>query len=223
MAVVGVVPAAGQATRLQPLDRSKEVLELDGRPVLEYLVERLRAARADRIRVVTRPEKQDVVALAESLGAECVLARPEHVSASLLAGLEGLDADDLVLFGFPDTVWEPVDGFARLRELVEAGEDIVLGLFSGAELERSDVAVRDDAGRIVAIDVKPATPRSRWIWGCGAARASLLSGAGPDAEPGVYFDRLARKATIAAVELSDIFIDIGTPEALAALRSQGRV
>ena len=57
--------------------------------------------------------------------------------------------------------------------------------------------------------------------GCGRRGRPTLRG-GPDAEPGVYFDRLARKATIAAVELSDTFIDIGTPEALAALRSKGR-
>ena len=221
MAVVGVVPAAGQATRLQPLDRSKEVLELDGRPVLEYLVERMRAARADRIRVVTRPEKQDVVALTESLGAECVLARPEHVSASLLAGLEGLDADDVVLFGFPDTVWEPVDGFARLWELVEDGEDIALGLFSGAE---SSAAMWPYATKPAASSRSTSSPPLRARAGSGVAGGAgvLTLRGGPDAEPGVYFDRLARKATIAAVELSDTFIDIGTPEALAALRSKGR-
>ena len=56
----------------------------------------------------------------------------------------------------------------------------------------------------------------------GWAGGRLTLRGGPDAEPGVYFDRLARKATIAAVELSDTFIDIGTPEALAALRSKGR-
>jgi NDP-sugar pyrophosphorylase family protein len=217
--VVGVVPAAGSAARLQPLDRSKEMLEVRDRPVLEYLVERMRAAAADEIRVVTRPEKKDVAEHAERLGATVVLGRPEHVSASLVAGLVGLDGDDVVLFGFPDTVWEPVDGFAPLRALVEAGEDLALGLFEGADLERSDVVVLDEGGRVSAIDVKPVRPRSSWIWGCGTARASLLSGTARDAEPGVYFDRLARQRTIAAIKLSNMFIDIGTPESLAALRA----
>ncbi len=223
MAVVGVVPAAGLATRLQPLDRSKEVLEIGGRPVLEYLVERMRAAGADRIRVVTRPEKDDVAELAGNLGAEVVWGRPAHVTASLLAGLDGLDGNDIVLFGFPDTVWEPADGFARLREVVEAGESIALGLFEGADLRRSDVVVLDDTGRVSGVEVKPARPPSGWIWGCGAARASLLSGAGRDAEPGVYFDRLARQRTIAGIKLSSMFIDIGTPKALAALRAGERL
>ncbi|HZB36129.1 MAG TPA: NTP transferase domain-containing protein [Gaiellaceae bacterium] len=55
--IVGVVPAAGHATRLQPLEGSKELLEIGGRPVFDYLVERLRAGGAEEIRVVTRPEK----------------------------------------------------------------------------------------------------------------------------------------------------------------------
>ena len=41
--IIGVVPAAGYARRLQPLDRSKEVLEVKGRPVLDYLLDRMRA------------------------------------------------------------------------------------------------------------------------------------------------------------------------------------
>lgn len=221
--VVGVVPAAGHAARLQPLDGSKEVIEIRGRPVLTYLVERMWAAPADEIRVVTRPEKEDVAEAARRLGAKVVhQRRARHVSASLLAGMEGLAGDDVVLFGFPDTLWEPADGFARLLRVVLAGEDLALGLFGGAELERSDVAVLDGQGRVTAIDVKPSKPRSTWVWGCGAGRASLLSGAGREPEPGVFFDRLARERTIAALRLSDMFIDIGTPDTLAALRTDGR-
>ena len=39
MAIVGVIPAAGHATRLQPLSGSKEVLAVDGKPVIDYLVQ----------------------------------------------------------------------------------------------------------------------------------------------------------------------------------------
>ena len=61
------------------------------------------------------------------------------------------------------------------------------------------------------------------LWALSDSDTSSLIRITPTSlEPGVYFDRLARKATIAAVELSDMFIDIGTPEVLAALRSKGR-
>lgn len=220
--VVGVVPAAGRAARLQPLKGSKEVIEIHGRPVLASLVEQMWAAPADEVRVVTLPEKTDVAEASRRLGATVVYARPPHsVCASLLAGMEGLADDDIVLFGFPDTLWEPPDGFARLLRVVLAGEDLVLGLFEGAELERSDVAVLDGRGRVAAIDVKPSEPRSAWIWGCAAGRASVLSEARRESEPGMFFDHLARDRTIAAVKLSDTFIDIGTRETLASLLAVG--
>jgi hypothetical protein len=99
---------------LQPLSSSKEVLTIDGRPIMDYLIERMRVAPCDELRVVTRPEKTDVAERALALGAEVIQAYPSSVAASLLAGLSGLRADDIVLFGFPDSLWDPVDGFVQL-------------------------------------------------------------------------------------------------------------
>ena len=84
MAVIGIVPAAGFATRLQPLEGSKEMHSVDGRAVMDYALERLRAAPCGEIRVVTRPEKKDVVAHAEAQGATVVLGRPQTVAESFL-------------------------------------------------------------------------------------------------------------------------------------------
>src|SRR3712207_2474349 len=95
--IVGVVPAAGRADRLQPLSSSKEVVPIGGRPVLEYVVERMRAAGPTEIRVVTRPEKMDVAALARKLGAVVVTGEPPSVSASLARVAAGLGRRDLVL------------------------------------------------------------------------------------------------------------------------------
>ena len=54
MAILGVVPAAGLATRLQPLPCSKELLRVGGAPVVDRLVAQLRAGGADTVRLVTR-------------------------------------------------------------------------------------------------------------------------------------------------------------------------
>jgi CTP:molybdopterin cytidylyltransferase MocA len=99
-----MVPAAGYATRLQPLTGSKEVLSIDGVPLMDHLVARLQRAACTDIRVVTRPEKSDVIAHAGELGLTVVRAQPLSVSTSLLAGIEGIDPDDVVLIGFPDTI-----------------------------------------------------------------------------------------------------------------------
>lgn len=159
--VIGVVPAAGQATRLESIPRSKEVLEIAGRPVMEYIVERMRAANCNEIRVVTRPEKNDVAELAQRLGAPVRFGRPATIVESVLIATEDLEPQDLVLIGFPDTIWEPVDGFAQLIDLLKRGHDAALGLFLGFEPERSDVVVVDEpTGTVKEVWVKPVSPES---------------------------------------------------------------
>ena len=219
MTAVGLVPAAGFATRLGGLTGSKEALDVRGRPVLDHLVERMHRAGCSDVRVVTRPEKADVVELARARKATVVLGRPASVSESLLLAAAGLDPAARVVFGFPDTIWEPVDGFARLLARLEADVDAVLGLFRTADLTRSDVAVVDESGRVTAVQVKPDRPASDLIWGCAATTAGVIGQLRDVAEPGFLFDRLARAGRVAGVFLSDEWLDVGTPDALRRARS----
>ena len=163
MEIVGVIPAAGHASRLQPMVGSKEMLAVGGRPVLDYLVERMRAGGCTTLRIVTRPEKKDLIGHAQAIGAEIVRGHPETVSESFLAGMAGLADDDIALIGFPDTIWEPVDGYRPIVAAVHAGADVGLGLFriAASDLTRSDVVVFGESGRIEGIDVKPAEPASQ--------------------------------------------------------------
>lgn len=209
------MPAAGRALRLQPLAGSKEVLPVGGRPVLDYLVERMWAAPCDELRVVTRPEKVDVAERAAALGALVVGGHPPSVADSLLLGMEGLASDDVVLVGFPDSVWEPVDGFARLRAALGTEREVVLGLFTSRELERSDVAVFAEPDRVTEIQAKPKRPASALVWGCLCARAAALQGMRGHGEPGRYLDGLAREGRVHGFRFGTEFVDIGTPEALA--------
>ena len=213
--LVGVVPAAGYATRLQPLAGSKETYRIAGRPVMDHLIERLRRAGCDDIRVVTRPEKTDVIAHAEELRLTVVPARPASVSTSLLAGLEGTGGDDIVLFGFPDTIWEPIDGFVRLLDPLDDFE-VALGLFPGREPQRSDVVEFAESGLVTSVEVKPPVPKSDWIWGMAAARRRSLAELSMHPEPGAAFGSMCIRGTVVGVPLSGPFVDIGTPEALDA-------
>lgn len=215
--LVAVVPAAGHALRLGPQSASKEVLPVAGRPVMDHLVERLQQAGPDELRVVTRPEKADVTAHARALGAEVVHGHPADVAASLRLGLTGLADDDEVLFGFPDTVFEPLDSFVQVLAALRVGADAALGLFRvpPTDLTRSDVVVLGDDGRVARIEVKPAVPPSDLIWGLAATRVGVLRAVPNGTEPGAHFDRLARSGTVLGVPLSDQWLDIGVPAALA--------
>jgi glucose-1-phosphate thymidylyltransferase len=213
--VAGVIPAAGYATRLQPLPCSKEILPVNGRPVMDYVIDRMRLAGCTEVRVVTRPDKADVIAHAEEIGATVVLGHPATPGESFATGMTGLAPDDIVLIGWPDTLWEPEDGYMPLVRAVEEGREIALGLFETPDLERSDVLSFDDSGRITGIHIKPANPPSSWIWGCAAARVRALAGLEHEEWPGSFFNSLCENGVeLYAVPLSDVWLDIGTKEAL---------
>jgi NDP-sugar pyrophosphorylase family protein len=180
---------------------------------MDYLLDRMRAAGCAEVRVVTRPEKRDVVDHARARGAAVVFARPASVSESLLAGREGLEEDVPVVFGFPDTLWQPGDGFSLLLAALRSGAAVALGIFRTDDPWRSDV-VALEGDRVAAISVKPLRPTSDLIWGCAAAPAGRLEGLQGHSEPGQYFSELARQGLVRGVRLSDPFIDIGTPESL---------
>ena len=215
VSIVGVIPAAGYAARLQPLGCSKEVLEVRGKPMIEHLVERMRLAGAGELRVVTRPEKHDVVAEAERLGAAVVLGHPATINESFMAGSAGVAPDDIVLLGFPDSLWEPPEGYRALVDAVQGGKEIVLGLFDAPGVVGSDYLVLDASGRITGIDIKPVRPRSTLVWGCAAARSYALAGLEQVRWPSDFMNaRRARGEEIDGIILSDSYLDIGTKESL---------
>jgi hypothetical protein len=224
MTLVGVIPAAGRATRLQPLRGSKEVYRIHGKPVMNYLLERLVLAGCTELRVVTRPEKRDVAENARRHGARVLEANPPSPAASLLAGMDGLDPADLVAFGFPDSIWEPLDGFRPLVELVENGSEVALGVFRTSNVERPDVVELNARGAVTRIDVGSQARPPHLIWGCAAARVRALRGLRDQDDPGDHFSALCRTGPIAGAFLSDSYIDIGTPRGMRiALESRPAV
>lgn len=192
------------------------MLLVGGRPVMDHLVERMRAATGDLV-VVSRPEKTDVTSHARRLGLDVVEGTPRSVSESLLLGLREADSDH-VLVGFPDTIWEPVDGYLHLLVALREA-DVALGCFESEEPERSDVVVLDGE-RVAAVRVKPDRPPSSLVWGCAAVRATALSGLVRHNEPGNLFDELARHGRVRGMRFPGELIDVGTPAALERARAR---
>jgi glucose-1-phosphate thymidylyltransferase len=171
----GVIPAAGQGTRIQPLAFSKELLPLGGRlgaraerpkAVSEYLVDRMAIAGADKICFVISPGKADIV---EYYGrrppAGCAIAyvvQPQAVGLcdAIFRAAPVIAADEPVLVGLPDTVWFPEDAFRALPE-----DRLAFLLFPVETPCFFDAVVTDDAGRVLEIQVKSPEARSNWIWG----------------------------------------------------------
>jgi glucose-1-phosphate thymidylyltransferase len=170
---------------------------------------------ATELRVVTRPEKEDVIAYAQTVGATVVLGHPANINQSFAAAMRGLAGDDVVLLGFPDSIWEPVDGYRTLVEAVIGGEELALGLFDAPGVVGSDYLRLDDSGRIVGFDIKPDKPASTWIWGAAAARVRALDGLEREEWPSAFMDGKRRQGVeLCGIPLSDTYIDVGTKDAL---------
>lgn len=217
---MGVVPAAGHGTRLCLATGSKEMLPVGGRPVMDVLVARMRAGGAAEIRVVTRPDKRDVIDHAEARGLRVILGRPLTAPASMAIGLAGLASPDLALIGYPDCLWTPADGYRRLVAALRErpGVDVALGLFSTPDAARSDVVVVDGDGLVRDIVVKSPSPPSDVIYGCVAARPAALAGLADVEGLSALLLQLCARGRVLGVPLLGFWLDIGTPASLARAR-----
>ena len=170
----GVIPAAGKGSRIQPLAFSKELLPVGSRrengterplAVSEYLVERMIAGGASRICFVVSPGKTDIL---EYYGSKVysasvcytVQTQPSGLCDALFRALPFVPDDEQVLFGLPDTVWFPENGFSFLED-----DALSFLLFPVDHPEYFDAVVTDDDGRVREIQVKQPDASSKWVWG----------------------------------------------------------
>ena len=224
----GIVPAAGQGSRMQPLAFSKELLPVGSRTegdrerpraVSEYLVERLVLGGATKICFVISPGKSDIL---EYSGGSVFSAELFYAVQPQAAGLCDavfraaplIAADDYVLVGLPDTIWYPDDALARLPDKAAS-----FLCFPVEQPQYFDAVVADDGGDVREIQVKCVAARSNWIWG-----AFKLSGRAFHElhdlwrEPGRHDEYigtlvnawLGRGGRATAVHAGTAYVDVGT-------------
>jgi dTDP-glucose pyrophosphorylase len=180
----GIIPAAGNGTRIQPLAFSKELLPVGSRrgvtgierprAVSEYLVERMVRGGATRICFVISRGKSDILhyyggSVAGAHLAYVVQNQAKGLCDAIFRALPLLRPDETVLVGLPDTIWFPENALAALPE-----DRLSFLLFPVARPELFDAVVADADGRVERIEVKSPERRSRWIWGAFKLPASVL-------------------------------------------------
>ena len=173
--IVGLIPAAGRATRLAPLPCSKELLPVgfltpaEGadrkpKPVSQYLLDRMKLAGARKVFFIARQGKWDIAdyyADGSRLGLQLAYL---HVGAPwgppfTLTQAAPFIGDADVVFGFPDILIDPPDSFNPLLARMQAtGADVVLGLFQCRADEPGDVIQTDGNGRVTGLETKEERP-----------------------------------------------------------------
>ena len=240
---IGIIPAAGLATRLAPLVYPKELLPIvyldeDGRlvpkMVIELSLDQLRTAGVERCSVIVSSDKLELVRILGD-GARyglslnyLVQAKPAGLSHALaIAGSWSRDRD--ICLALPDTVIYPRDAFAQIRqERARTGADVVLAVFPTNRPETLGPVVAAADGRVLEVQDKPRSPQLRNTWGGAiwskAFTELLLAEVAKDEAVvlGKIFQRAVERGfDVRAVEFSTgRFLDVGTAEGLHELLSR---
>ena len=181
--VVGLVPAAGLAKRLQPFPCSKEVYPVGfvsdrqtGRPrpkvAAHYLLEKFRAAGITKAYLVIRDGKWDIPNYFRE-GGVVGLSLAYIVIAGSLGPPDTIDRaypfleQKRVAFGFPDILFGPDDAYRQLiAEQERTGADVVLGLHRVYDHRVWDMVDCDADGLVRSIVMKPVTTTLTHGWCC---------------------------------------------------------
>jgi glucose-1-phosphate thymidylyltransferase len=224
----GIVPAAGQGSRMQPLAFSKELLPVgsrrDGdrerpRAVSEYLVERLVLGGATKICFVISPGKSDIL---EYYGGGVFSAsvfysvqpQPAGLCDAIFRALPLISPQEHVLVGLPDTIWFPADGLAQLPD-----NELSFLLFPVDRPELFDAVVLGRDNRVREIQVKQPGATSRWIWGAFKMTGAILQelydlwqepARGDEYVGTLVNEWLARGGTAHGVPAGEAYVDVGT-------------
>lgn len=179
--VVGLVPAAGTATRIAPLPFSKELYPIgfsfaDGdcarspKVVCHYLLEKMRSANVEKVFIVLRKGKWDIPAYLGdgqmlNMHLAYLMMRLPFGPPYTLDQAYPFVRNARVALGFPDIIFQPDDAFSRLLDRQSSTEaDIVLGLFPVHEPSKWDMVELDETFRVRQIVIKPRETHLRHAW-----------------------------------------------------------
>jgi len=178
---IGLFPAGGKGSRIAPLPCSKEIypvglqLQKTGnamRPKVagHYLLEKMRLAGAEKAYIILRQGKWDIPAYFSDgkildMPLAYLVVELSHGVPFTLDQAYPFVKDAMVVFGFPDILFQPDDAFIQLIDRqTETGADLVLGLFPASEPNKVDMVEMDKNGRVTGLSIKPLQTPLRYSW-----------------------------------------------------------
>jgi len=179
--VIGLVPAGGQATRISPLPCSKELYpigfrKVDGadglRPkvVAHYLLEKMCLAGVRKAYIILRQDKWDIPSyfgdgtmIDMNLG--YLMMRLPFGPPYTLDQAYSFVRHSVVVFGFPDILFEGDDAFVKLLDRLDATEaNVVLGLFPVKSPWTMDMVELGNNDEVRSIVIKPPATDLEYGW-----------------------------------------------------------
>ena len=177
--IIGLIPAAGRATRLGKLPCSKEVLPVNftsdphteqPKVLADFILDAYQTAAINKAYFIIRKGKWDIPEYFGS-GAErkmdlsYLITNLSYGIPSTLDQAYPFVKHHYVAMGFPDVVLRPQDTFLRLKEKIRKNHStIVLGLFPNGKPEKNDMVELDAQGEIKSILIKPGHAKFKYYW-----------------------------------------------------------
>ncbi|MFF8659566.1 glucose-1-phosphate thymidylyltransferase RfbA [Streptomyces huasconensis] len=164
----GIVLAGGSGTRLYPLTYavSKQILPVYNKPLIYYPLSVLMLGGIRDILIISSPRHlgtfRDLLGDGGQLGLNIEYAEqsaPNGIAEAFVIGAEFIDDDPVTLILGDNIFHGP--GFGRLLQAEARDVDgCVLFGYAVGDPERYGIGEVDDAGRLVSLVEKPASPRS---------------------------------------------------------------
>jgi glucose-1-phosphate thymidylyltransferase len=181
METIGLIAAAGQASRLSPLPCSKELFpvgfephpetgEPHPKPVSKYLLEHMREAGARQVYLVIRKGKWDIPQYygdGSQLGLHLayLLMNKPYGPPFTLDQAYTFAKGKIIVFGFPDILISPPDALkTMLGRLQQQKADVVLGVFPVQYPHKWDMVELEESGAVKRIYPKPEQSELRYGW-----------------------------------------------------------
>lgn len=179
--VIGLIPAAGSASRLATLPCSKEVYpigyhigsggaELRLRVASDFLLERMRIAGITKAFFIIRKGKWDIPGYfgdGENVDVHVayLMMRLPYGSPYTLDQAWPFVQGGRIALGFPDIIFEPADAYVYLlAHQQRTGADVVLGLFPSEQPHKMDMVDTDMSGNVQRIVIKPQNTPLKYSW-----------------------------------------------------------
>ena len=164
----GIVLAGGNGTRLHPitLSVSKQLLPVYDKPMIYYPLSVLMLANIRDILIISTAEDlggfRQLLGDGSTLGLRLTYAvqdEPRGLADAFLVGAEHIGSDSVALI-LGDNIFYGPRFSGLLRSSISSLDGCVLFGYPVQDPERYGVAETDESGRLVAIEEKPARPRS---------------------------------------------------------------
>lgn len=177
---IGLIPAAGYATRLNLNSGSKEIYPITSAsnngekstfPVCKCLLDIFATSGVNNVYIVTRKEKKDIqnkLSTGEeyNLTLKYIYCNDTYGPPYTLDHAYEIVKDNYyIALGFPDILLKPNSSLVEIiKKQKETNADVVLALYKTDTPKKADMVEFDEEGNIQDLNIKPINSSLEWTW-----------------------------------------------------------